>query len=311
MASLAQGPFSRVSIENEAANAYDAVGPLYRAYADGDVRRLFDFSSRYSFADREIWQRIDRLLIKFRASGKLSLRVADAGCGPGTWLLRVVLRAQELGFEDIVAFGFDISPAMVDLACGAARDLPGKGTCLTFHLCDIEDGLRAYLAEPADLVLCLYGVLNHLPKARHGLVAGELARATDGSLLVTARTIGSLPSIFVAGVEEARDFRHDHCRDRLAVDLRDGRHIEFNFHLFSASEFEHLFEGEGDIAELVGLDLFHGRFNPDSRWNPPGSANQEFDDALVSLEHSCAADPRFMDRAAHILVHLHSNADRS
>ena len=141
-------------------------------------------------------------------------------------------------------------------------------------------------------------------------MAGALARATNGSLLVTARTIGSLPSIFVAGVEEARDFQHDHRRDRLSVDLKDGRHIEFNSHLFSASEFRDLFGGEGDIAELIGLDLFHGRFAPDQRWNPPGSANREFDEALESLEHLCAADPRFMDRAAHVLLHLRRKAGR-
>ena len=46
MASLAQIPFSPPIAVDEAADAYDAVGSLYRAYADGDVRRPFDFSSR-------------------------------------------------------------------------------------------------------------------------------------------------------------------------------------------------------------------------------------------------------------------------
>lgn len=307
MATLAHLPCSTSTGNEEAADAYDAVGPLYRVYADGDIRRLYDFSSRYSFGDREIWQRIDDILVELRASGRTVLQVVDAGCGPGTWLLRVVLRARALGFEKIIARGFDISPAMVALAREVSDGLAGQDIRPAFDVQDIGDGLEPHVTAPVDLVLCLYGVLNHLPTDRHAAVAASLSRSADnGSLVVTARTVGSLPSIFVAGVEQAHDFQHDHRHDRLTVDLKDGRHLEFAAHLFSASEFRRLFAGHGEIAELIGLDLFHGRFAPDQRWNPPVATDSDFDDALVRLEHLCAADPRFIDRAVHVLLHLRS-----
>lgn len=306
MTTLVQPSPTRSSAEDEAADAYDAAGTLYRTYADGDIRRLFDFSSRYSFADREIWQRIDAILVERRAAGRTSLKVLDAGCGPGTWLIRVILRAQALGYQSITAAGFDISPAMVELADAAAQDFVDAAARPTFAVQDIQDGLSGHAATPADLVLCLYGVINHLPIERHTAVVAALATATatTGSALVTARTVGSVPSIFIAGLEEARDFRHDHLRDRLSVDLRDGRHLEFNSHLFSAREFSALFAGHGTIAEVLGLDLFHGRFTLDRRWNPPSAADHAFDDALIGLEHLCASDPRFIDRAAHVLLHV-------
>lgn len=304
MATLARIENTASSPESEAADAYDSVGERYRTYADGEGCELFDFSSRYSFADREIWQRIDATLVALRASGQTIVKVVDAGCGPGTWLLRVVLRARALGFQRIDAEGFDISSAMIDLARDGARSSTSGIPEARFTVCDIEQGLAAYRDAPADLVLCLYGVLNHLPAQRHEAVATQLARAATGSLLVTARTIGSMPSIFVAGVEDAIDFRRDHQRDRLCVALKDGRHIEFGMHLFSASELKSLFAQEGEIAELVGVDLFHGRFAPDARWNPSMMADRDFNDALVRLEHLCACDMRFIDRAAHVLLHL-------
>lgn len=303
MASLTSREQLASSAEDEAAEAYDALGERYRDYADGDGSRLFDFSSRYSFADREIWQRIDAVLVALRASGQTTLKVIDAGCGPGTWLLRVVLRARALGLDSIEAHGFDISPTMIDLAREAGKRLIGADHCPNFTSCDIEQGLLAH-GGPADLVLCLYGVLNHLQAARHDAVAASLAKAAKGPLIVTARTIGSLPSIFVTGVEDARDFHHDHLQDRLSVDLKDGRHIEFSSHLFTASELTSLFEDRGKIAELVGLDLFHGRFAPDRRWNPPSASDRDFDEALIRLEHLCASDRAFINRAAHVLLHL-------
>lgn len=290
--------------DTETGDAYDAVGSDYRRYADGDLENLFDFSSRYGFADHEIWQRIDAILVDTRARGRRAIRIIDAGCGPGTWLIRTVLRAQALGFDDIAAHGFDISRAMIDLAQQAAADLPAQGVRIDFDIRDIEDGVHMHHDAPADLVLCLYGVLNHLPVERHRDVAKALSQASAGSLLVTVRMVGSLPSIFVTGLEAARDFRRDHRQDRIAIEMRDGRHIEFNSHLFMADELRALFLPSGEIVELTGLDLFHGRFAPDNRWNPPIAADREFDEALARLEHLCAGDTRFIDRAAHALLHL-------
>jgi len=61
---------------------------------------LFDFDSRYAFADREVWQRIEAALVDLRLQGRRTLRILDLGCGPGTWTLRTALRARALGFRD-------------------------------------------------------------------------------------------------------------------------------------------------------------------------------------------------------------------
>lgn len=297
--------FDRV-ISNEAADAYDAVGEAYLRYADGNPRALFDFSSRYGFADREIWRRIDAELVSIRSSGRTSIRIIDAGCGPGTWLFRCALRAKSLGFAAVEGLGFDISPAMIDLAVETRAVLNDPAINLEFAVSDIADGWAC--GHRADIVLCLYGVLNHLPVSQHRTVAAQLAHAGN-ALFVTVRTIGSLPSIFIAGIEDARDFHQDNERDRLEIDLVDGRHIEFPSHLFAADEFQALFSRHGRIVERAGLDLFHGRFAPDYRWNPRGMADRAFSDALERLEHLCANDPCFLDRAAHILLHIEGSAE--
>lgn len=286
---------------NEAADAYDAVGDTYLHYADGHARTRFEFSGRYGFADREIWRRIDAELVSIRSSGRTCVRIIDVGCGPGTWLLRCALRASALGFTVIEGLGIDISPAMIALAVKGQAAVKDAAVRLDFRVADVTHGLVC--EESADIVLCLYGVLNHLPISEHQAVASQLASA-GRSLFVTVRTIGSLPSIFIAGIEQARYFHQDNERDRLAIDLVNGMHIEFPLHLFAADEFHALFATYGRIVERAGLDIFHARFATDQRWNPEGMGDTEFREALERLEHLCANDPRFLDRAAHVLLHL-------
>ena len=152
----------------EAATAYDMVGEDYLTYADGDAHRLFDFSSQYSFADRQIWNRIDGALMDLRAQGRRRLRILDAGCGPGTWLVRTVARARMLGFQNIEARGFDISPEMVR----PARDAAAFKGDFHFEVADLTRPL-AEEDDSVDLCLCLYGVLNHVPREKHDGVAAE------------------------------------------------------------------------------------------------------------------------------------------
>jgi len=282
----------------ETAFAYDAVGEDYLRYADGSADSLFDFTSRYSFADRQIWAAIDRALRDLRAAGRDTVTILDAGCGPGTWLIRAVTRAHGLGFRSVVASGFDISPEMIRLA----RD---NGACrgdYRFEVGDLEKPIPMD-GGSVDLTLCLYGVLNHLPRAAHAPAAAELARVTRGQLFVTVRTVGSLPTIYVDRIEKARAFRQDHAHDRFEVDFDDGRHLSFTSHLFSAGEFRGLFDGHARIAGMTGLDLFHSRFSAHPAWNPSDLPYAEiFEQELCLLEERCGRNAAFMDRAAHILL---------
>jgi SAM-dependent methyltransferase len=296
----------RVADATDAGRAYDAVGDRYTRYADGDVSRPFDFTGRYGFADGQIWRALDEALVSLAMQGRRTVTILDVGCGPGTWLQRAVMRADELGFTRIRARGFDLSNAMVGRAAAMAADVtrmmpPGRA-CIS-----IEHGdATAPLSEATgtvDLCLCLYGVLNHLPTETLPFVASELGRVTAGTLFVTVRAAGSLPTIYVDGLESARTFRQDNGSDRMEVDLADGRHLSFHSHLFRGSDLSRLFAPHVGDSTLRGLDLFHSRFGGDPRWNPEAlSAEPRFLAQLARLEQFYADDPVFIDRAAHIML---------
>ena len=285
------------------ATAYSEAGDDYIAYADGDPTRLYSFDARYGYCDRQVWKTLARKLEERRASGASSIRILDAGCGPGTWLRRIVTHAQALGFSAIEARGFDIAQAQIQrarLLAGNLARLPGVS--LTFELGDLAQPLPES-DRSIDLCLCLYGVLNHLPVPSLPATFAEMARVTDGHLFATVRAIGSTPTIFVDSLDKASGFKQDHDRGRIEIDLRDGRHLALSAHLFSASEIKTLIDEPLEIEDLRGLDLFHSRFAPDPRWNPASlAAPHPLDQELARLEEIYARDPRFIDRAAHLFL---------
>jgi hypothetical protein len=75
------------------------------SYADGDPLRIYAFDGRYGYADRQVWAVLDTKMRALRASGAHCVRMHDAGCGPGTWIRRIVLHAHALGFRRITAGG--------------------------------------------------------------------------------------------------------------------------------------------------------------------------------------------------------------
>lgn len=289
---------------NDVAQIYNQAGDAYVSYADGDPSRLFAFDGMHAYADRCVWAVLETKLTELRASGVSSVRFLDAGCGPGTWLRRLVIRARALGFTSITARGFDIAQAQIQRARLAARNLSSlRGVDLTFDVADLTGGF----AEPdaaVDITLCLYSALSHLPVAGLANVSEEIARVTSGYFITTVRPTGSMPTAFVESLEKVRRLKQDHVTDRCEIDLSDGRHLAFGFHLFSAAELRSHFAGCFEIEDLRGLDLFHCRFMPDSRWNPPGflGGNSRLADELERLELTYAACPDFMDRAAHLLL---------
>jgi SAM-dependent methyltransferase len=299
-------PSFAASVRHAAAAAYDQAGEDYMAYADGDAKRLFTFDGRYAYADRRVWATIRGKLATLRKSGARAVTILDAGCGPGTWLRRVVTQAHELGFARIAARGFDPAELQIRRARLLARDtakLPGVD--LIFETGDLTQPLPEADAT-VDISLCLYGVLNHIPAELLPKTIAEFARVTAGHLVATVRAIGSTPTIYVDGLEKARDFKQDNGRDRCEVELSDGRHIAFDSHLFSARELRSLVARGLDIDDLRGLDIFHGRFAPDRRWNPASlQASHHLYDELECLEETFATDPDFIDRAAHLLLVAH------
>src|SRR5258708_21616523 len=106
-----------------AAEAYNDVGDDYLAYADGEPRQIYGFGGQYAYGDRYLWSVLDSKLTALRATGATSINILDAGCGPGTWLRRLVTRARALGFTDIRARGFDVADAQIRRAPDHARAL--------------------------------------------------------------------------------------------------------------------------------------------------------------------------------------------
>jgi SAM-dependent methyltransferase len=296
----------------DVATVYSRAGRAYVAYADGDPDKLFSFEGLHAYADRCLWSLLEQKLIDLRAAGASSVRMLDAGCGPGTWLRRLVTCARKLGFGEIVARGFDIAEAQVQ----SARDMAGElaalpGVTLTFDVASLADSLPEADAS-IDITLCLYSVLSHLPVVRLRSITAEFARVTRGDFVATVRSIGSPPTIFVDTIEKARYFHHDHADDRSTIELHDGGRFTVMFHLFTADELHTCFSEHFRIEELRGLDLFHSRFAPDPRWNPQSLADDPvFRENLARMEETCSRDPAFIERAAHLLLvgnRRHANA---
>jgi SAM-dependent methyltransferase len=285
------------------AAVYNQAGDDYVTYADGDPKRLFCFEGFHAYADRQLWSLLRKLICNLQVTGAHSINILDAGCGPGTWLRRVVSHAHRHGFSQITARGFDVALVQVQTARRLARDLAAlPGVDLTFEVADLLDGLPE-TDRSVDITLCLYSVLSHLPVSDLPTVASEFARVTRGHFITTVRSIGSAPTVFVNSVEEARHFKLDHGRDRCEVEFCDGRRVAVSFHLFTVSELRELFRANFVIEGLCGLDIFHNRFVPDRRWNPVSVlGDQRLMLQLTELEEMFATDPGFMERATHLLL---------
>lgn len=292
----------RRPVTRSVATAYNGAGKNYAAYADGETEDLFSFAGIHGYADRQVWTVLDAKLLALKADGAKTVTFLDAGCGPGTWLCRLVKRARELGFTTINARGFDIAAVQVERARHKARELARlPGVKLKFDVNDLLTDLPESDAS-VDITICLYSVLSHLPVAALPKVFSEFGRVTRGYFITTVRAVGSTPTIFVDSAEKARGFKLDHAHNRCAVELRNGSKMDVPFHLFSSSELRVCAGSAFAVEDLYGLDIFHSRFAPDHRWNPDWIApNESFLNRLEGLEDTFARNPAFIDHATHLM----------
>jgi len=293
--------FSVVDNEVKIAAAYNQAGYRYGKYADGSGDKLFCFEGRHAYADRKTWELIDGKLLALRAGGLHRLRVLDLGCGPGTWLRRVVVRAKQMGFTEIEAQGLDIADAQLHRARALSRNVAEmEGVTLSFRHADLRGKLPCL---QSDLCLCLYSVLNHLPAGELPDALRRIADITTGFFVATVRTIGSTPTVYVDDVSTALRFYQDNQIDRLDVEFTNGHRTSFQSHLFSRAELLKLAGTAFEVEEVLGLDLFHLRFAADARWNPPSATPlARLSQELARLEERYCRDPGFIDHAAHLLL---------
>jgi hypothetical protein len=216
---------------------------------------------------------------------------------------RLVVHAIELGFTDIRARGFDIALTQVHQAQTLAQRLSdAAGVRIKFEVADLTERLPEPDAS-ADLTLCLYSVLSHIPANDLSGVAREIARVTSGYFVTTVRSIGSTPSAFAYPVENIRRLQLNVDRSECELELSDGTRNAFSFRLFSASQLRDSFAEHFIIDEVRGLDVFHTRFSLDPRWNPPDLPQDNGVLAeLAELEEAYATKADFIDRATHILL---------
>jgi len=284
------------------ASAYNHAGDKYIAFADGDPRKIYDFDGQYGYGDRQIWETLSSKLCAVRASGAKSIRILDVGCGPGTWLRRVVTRARALGFTSVIARGFDIAGGQIRRAQEYSSDLARRpGVDLTFEIGDIFKPLPEADCS-VDLCLCLCGVLNHVEAPDHPAIFAEIARVTKGSFVTSVRAIGSKPTVYVDSIEQARQFRQYNRNNRLDVEFQNGRRISLPSHLFGTDELRALIAPYLEVEDVCGLELFHGRFAGDPRWNRDCSISAHLAVELEQLEKDHCRDPEFIDHATHLLL---------
>lgn len=292
--------------ENESTKTafiYNQAGAGYSLYADGKLNQLFDFSGVHSYADRCLWQQIEKELINLRETGATTVKILDAGCGPGVWLRRIIIRASDLGFTKIEARGFDIAREQVRRARFLSKDLELiSGVSVKYDTADLTKTLPEQDAS-MDITICLYSVLCHIPVSDLAGVVAELARVTRGAIITTVRPTKSLPTVFVESIDKATNFKNCQDSSSLEVSLNDGRRFTLDVHLFEAKELKELFSKHFAITNMVGLDLFHSRFSPDPRWASQKPEKETmFLEHMLRLEEVFAADQDFLEYATHLLL---------
>lgn len=288
---------------SDTAHAYDTVAAAYLDHAEGNDSGLFEFSGTHGYTDRALWLRLDLMLVRLWTEGRRAIRILDAGCGPGTWLLRIAIRARDLGFSAIDARGIDISPVMIDLARSRAGIGKDGHIGMSFEVGNIVNALDDEDDGSFDIVLCLNGVLNHLDAHERAPAAAAMERVCDGEIFITVHSVGGNPCVYLADAYDVRQFLQDNGKDRLDIDLADGRTLALPFHLFNAIELPRLFSDRVRQVEVAGLDLFHTRFRIDPRWNKTPIDIRERDAELDRLEQLCDRMTALIDFSSQILFH--------
>jgi ubiquinone/menaquinone biosynthesis C-methylase UbiE len=288
------------------ARAYDQVGEAYGAYADGHAADAGFSTSRFAHADNIVWDALRETIDELRGTGVATLRILDAGCGPGTWTARVAAYARRVRLS-IDAIGFDIAEGQLEIARrrmhrAATASANSRARFVTHNLADP----LPWRDHEFHIVLCNYIVLNHLDRSALPGAIGELCRVANHRVIATLRAVASPVSACIIGTEHVSQYHHDRHSGELRLVLKDGSEHILTLNLYSAESLKALFGTRARIVDLRAVDLFLNRFQLDENWTAqlaralPGRAHVLR--ALREAEEQLCREPAWLDHGTHILL---------
>jgi len=108
------------------------------------------------------WRELVTVLATLRQDGRCAIRIVDADCGMGFFLLRAVRYARALGFTAVEGRGIAGSSALIACARAVTSCYADPAVGLAFEVGDMVDALRQEEELPADVVLWHEARFGHL-----------------------------------------------------------------------------------------------------------------------------------------------------
>ncbi|HEX8524029.1 MAG TPA: class I SAM-dependent methyltransferase [Tepidisphaeraceae bacterium] len=276
----------------------------YIKYADGDVEvNWYDFEHRaYGFADKSLWNCLKQSIKRYANRGSRFLEVADIGCGPGTWLIRLADTFGKNG-RFVRGVGIDISPEMVEFARVQwnkyKRYHPQTTAELTFEVGDASLPLR-FETRKFDLTLSLYTVLNHINAEKVPFAIEEMLRVTRGCNVTTVRSKGGIRTAYIDSMDEVSNWHHE--GDWLIFKHATKGDFRIPSHLFSFNELNGLFAKSGEIVEQFGLDTFMSRLTGNRASRETLPCDHLLLKEIARIERQLAHRPQFADVSNHLAI---------
>ncbi|WP_433910329.1 SAM-dependent methyltransferase [Sphingomonas yabuuchiae] len=100
------------------------------------------------------WPAVQAALGDLRERHRCAVRIVDADCGAGGFLIAVAEQARAMGFTAIEGRGLGGSPALIGRARAAARRHRHAAMGLVFERIDPAQALAEERDFPADILVC-------------------------------------------------------------------------------------------------------------------------------------------------------------